>query len=159
MLKKAKAVAKIIDGQLILSLPNALKPVVWQMNFADYKAAALEVVEKDSQHILTLKAPNEDVVEVAPFATQADAVDSLMAVSSALEKGGAAHVSGGGTSFLKKLLTPILAILFLFVLLILATSFVPVAPTSLPTAGNDVHGGPAPVQSGVPMSADDFLNR
>ncbi len=78
--------ARVVDGTLILSLPDAVSPVVWRMDLGHVTASALEVREKgDGIYILTLKTPKGDVSEIAPFADRSRAVRALMAVSTAME--------------------------------------------------------------------------
>ncbi len=80
--------AKVVDGALILSLPDAISPVVWRMELGSVKSSALEVRDqKDGTFMLTLKNPRDDVHNIAPFAEKAIAVRALMAVSHALEHG------------------------------------------------------------------------
>lgn len=79
--------AKVVDGNLILSLPNAINPIVWRMELGNVKASALEVRTNttDGTHVLTLKTPKGDVHDIAPFAQRDDALRALMRVSSALQ--------------------------------------------------------------------------
>ena len=80
--------ASVVDGTLILSLPDALAPVVWRMDLGHVKSSALEVRDQsDGTFMLTLKTPREDIHNIAPFATRAQAVRALMAVSRAMEQG------------------------------------------------------------------------
>jgi hypothetical protein len=80
--------AKVVDGALILSLPDAISPVVWRMDLTSVKSSALEVRDnKDGTFMLTLKTPRDDVTNIAPFTEKAVAVRALMAVSYALEHG------------------------------------------------------------------------
>lgn len=79
--------AKIVDGTLILSLPDAVSPVVWRMDLGQAKASALEIREKkNGTFMLTLKTPKGDVNEIAPFDERARALRALMAVSRAMEQ-------------------------------------------------------------------------
>lgn len=87
MTEKLIPSAKIVDGILILSLPDALRPVVWQMELSQSRTSALEVREhEDGTYHLTLKTPRQDVLEVAPYATKDQAIRALQAVTSAMEK-------------------------------------------------------------------------
>jgi len=80
--------AKVVDGALVLSLPDAIAPVVWRMELGQVKSSALEVREKDEgTFMLTLKTPKGDVSEIAPFDERAKAIRALMAVSHAMEQG------------------------------------------------------------------------
>lgn len=79
--------ARVVDGKLILSCPEAITPVVWQMDLTQAKASALEVREDEKRNafILFLKTAKGEAVEVAPFATKAEAVSTLMAAAKAME--------------------------------------------------------------------------
>jgi len=94
--------AKVVDGALILSLPDAISPVVWRMDLTSVKSSALEVREqKDGTFMLTLKNPRDDVHNIAPFAEKAIAVRALMAVSHALEHGhGQGHANAARSASL-----------------------------------------------------------
>ncbi len=81
--------ARVVDGTLILSLPDAVSPVIWRMDLGHAKASAIEVREQDGEDgyfVLTLKTPKSDVHDIAPFATRSKAVSALMAVSRAMEQ-------------------------------------------------------------------------
>lgn len=168
--------AKVVDGTLVLSLPNALSPVVWRMELGHVKASALEVRDADNDSfILTLKTPREDVHDIAPFATRAAAVKALMAVSRALEQ--QQHTTPAvvandtsdtpvpvqkstvnTTGKKSKALTGLIALLILGGLIML---FMNIAPKSASFPGGadqpaSFVGNPA-TTTGVPVSADDFL--
>ncbi|MEM7680053.1 MAG: hypothetical protein AAF182_03525 [Pseudomonadota bacterium] len=149
-----KASAKVVDGKLVLSLPNALKPTVWQMNFEQYAASSLEVDGKGESFLLLMKTPDGKSVEIAPFSKREDAVKALVVASKALEQGPGGHFGSGVN--LKKWVTPVLAILFLYFLLSVWASLGPIEPSSVQSSGFAAQGGAA--QTGVPMSADAFLN-
>lgn len=79
--------AKVVDGNLILSLPDAINPVVWRMELGSVKASALEVrpAAADGSHMLCLKTPKGEMHEIAPFQSREQAVRALMCVSAALQ--------------------------------------------------------------------------
>lgn len=81
-----KSSAKVVDGTLILSLPDAVTPTVWRLDLGQVRASAIEVRTKDNgDFVLTLKTPKGDVHDIAPFDSRAKAVNALMAVSNAME--------------------------------------------------------------------------
>jgi hypothetical protein len=81
-----KPSAKVVDGTLILSLPDAISPIVWRMDLGHVKSSALEIRDtKEGTHVLTLKTPKNDVHDIAPFATKGQALRALMAVARAME--------------------------------------------------------------------------
>jgi hypothetical protein len=80
--------ARVVDGTLVLSLPDALTPIVWRLDLGQTKASALEVrVHDNGNHVLVLRTPKGEIHEIAPYETRAGAVQALMAVSQALESG------------------------------------------------------------------------
>ncbi len=88
MTEKFVPTAKVVDGILILSLPDALSPVVWQMEVGQSKSSALEVRANDDGSVFTLvlKTPRQDVLEIAQYNLRDDAVRALLTVSSAMEQ-------------------------------------------------------------------------
>lgn len=167
--------AKVVDGNLILSLPDAINPVVWRMELGSVKASALEVkTQADGTFTLSLKTPKGEVHDIAPFQSRELAVRALMRVSAALQ-GAQGKISPvvtpvaptsvtsandkQGGSAMKWLLAlgGVLVVIFLFAYLS------SLAPTSVEGTGmsNDATstgiGGNAGGESGVPQSADELL--
>lgn len=82
-----KASASVVDGKLILSLPDALKPVLWQMDLVPARASALEIDDAgEGRFALLLKAPKAETTTIAVFADREAALSALMAASAALER-------------------------------------------------------------------------
>ncbi|MAI61960.1 MAG: hypothetical protein CBB87_05620 [Micavibrio sp. TMED27] len=177
--EETSASANVVDGKLILSLPEAENPVVWQMDLSSAKASALEVKKDEEKDIYTLilKTPRGENIDIAPFKSKKFAVEGLLAASKAMENAqgqiwqaptgaDAANVnyapayaqkkSGG-----KKWAIVIGSVLVLIILVNGATSLRPRPPASIQQASSTSTQQPAqqaaPVQSGVPMSADAFL--
>lgn len=161
--------AKVVDGNLILSLPDALNPIVWRMELGSVKSSALEVRAQDNNFLLTLKTPRGDVHDIAPYDNRDKAVAALLKVSDALE---GAHGKMGtvaantsynaalqdkpastGTGY--KWLIALAAV----ILLIFLYSYLSSLTTGLTSIGEGA--GTAPIssagESGVPQSADDYL--
>lgn len=87
MAEKYTSSAKVIDGILILSLPDAISPIVWQMELGQSKSSALEIRNSDEgKFILTLKTPRQDVLDIATYANKDVAIKALLVISQALEK-------------------------------------------------------------------------
>src|SRR5262245_7065246 len=80
------ASAKVVDGNLIISLPDAKNPIVWRMALGEARAAALEVRELANDFVLVLKYPKGDTTEIAPFHDRQTATNALMAVSDAMQQ-------------------------------------------------------------------------
>lgn len=166
--------ARIVDGTLVLSLPDALTPVVWRMDMGHAKASAIEVREnKDGAYVLTLKTPRGDVNDIAPFATKAGAVRALMEVSHAMESAhgqirpsmalvpaGEQTVSAPATAPRPtsggKILTGIIGVLLLLGIVMMLVTAGP-GPGVMPPADTAANDPAAATRPGVPVSADDFL--
>ena len=177
-MEKYATTAKVVDGILILTLPDALRPSVWQMQLGQTKSSALEVREQGDHWLLLLKTPRQDVLEIALFASRDAAVKALMAVSRAMEKAhgqlnGQASYSGspaypvpaliGGTAaswfcrIMKWFFYLVLAaIAFILIVLLALKLTAPAGNIQEPAAGQQAV--PADPTIGAPQSAEDFLN-
>jgi hypothetical protein len=169
----SNASASIVDGKLILSLPDAITPVVWQMDFSSVKASALEVRQgKDGTFTLTLKTPKGEALDIAPFAKREQAISGLMAAARALENAqgrirpgaageapaSAVYTAPAGKSAGGKWLGTLVALVVLLILIGIWGSLAPRPPAS--AAQNSTIAAPAGnagEENGVPLSADDFL--
>ena len=175
--------AKVVDGKLILSCPGALTPVVWQMDLSGAASSAFEVKEDtaNNQILLTSRKQGAQKIEtIAPFAKKEEAVQALMATSRALENAhghmtmatetvtttGAAqpqivhaHAPAKKSSW-GKIALALMGIIIIFVLIGMIQSMKNYSPGSMAgsTSGTAASGG-AQSESGVPMSADDFLRQ
>lgn len=169
---KDRAAAHVVDGRLILSLPRAARPVVWQMDLGQTKSSALEVrqSENGSEYILVLKTPRGEAIEIAPFAEKNDAMEGLMAVASAFENahgrirqdaandGSFTHnpVPAAHAAHKKQHHGKWLAIVlgaFMVIALILLWS----TPTAGPPGTQQPAGMDPQTNSGIPVPADSFL--
>lgn len=164
--------AKVVDGNLILSLPDAINPIVWRMELGNVRSSALEVRANDNNYLLTLKTPKGDVHDIAPFDNRDKAVYALMRVSDAMEKSEgqlspqapAAHVAHTAHTAMGQrrrsykwliALSCIMAVIFLFSYV---SSKVPQGNLAGTTEGTlNAPGGNSNAESGVPLSADDYL--
>src|SRR3989338_1783630 len=175
MADKYISTAKVIDWILILSLPDAVSPVVWQMELGQSKSSALEIRDGgNGQFVLTLKTPRQDVLDIATYANRDLAIKALLVTTAALEKGQgqlkaapASSANGypvpvvtqqktGAFGVLKKLLlwlSGIAAGLILLIVvgwLLLGVINVIMAPKSAATTSSAT-------SSSGPVSADEFL--
>ena len=177
MAEKYVSTAKVIDGILILSLPDAVSPVVWQMELGQSKSSALEIRNADNgQFILTLKTPRQDVLEIATYANRDNAIKALLVTSAALEKGQgqlkananennqngypvpAVSYKGhsDGFSTLKKILKWLAGIAAGIILLAIVSMLVLSAIRVVMTANSGTPVSESSAKSG-PVSADEFL--
>ena len=180
------ASARVVDGTLILSYPDAITPIVWQMELGNTRASALEVRQNDETFVLALKTPRGDVHDIAPFATRARAVNALMAASRAMAHAhgqlrtpntcantntpndpshttlpalyNAPSTPGAGGKF-SKILSIIIAITAIIIAINVALSFA--TKTQYPSATSNMaaqsNATGAQPAAGTPMSADDYL--
>lgn len=86
--KPVPASAQVVDGKLILSLPGAITPILWQMDMGETKASALTVTPSSAsgEHAtLSLKMPRGESAPIAEFPSKQEAVEALNVVARALE--------------------------------------------------------------------------
>lgn len=170
-----KSTAKVADGVLVLSLPDALTPQLSRIDLGKVKNFTLEIWEDDAgSFVLGEKNDKGDKKGIAAFADRKSAVRALMAASRAMEQvvyysdkaGGGdqgavlpgpvpAQAKGVG-GFIGKALTVLIGlVLLLFLIGLLLGGQMPAsnydAMTMSPSAPSSSGSG------GVPMSADDFL--
>ena len=167
--------AKVVDGNLILSLPDAINPVVWRMEMGNVKASAMEVRAQsaDGSYMLALKTPKGDVHDIAPYAHRENAVQALMRVSRALQSAQGKIVASSNNIQLQQNLTAtepsneqpsykwlfvlggVLSVIILFAYL---SSLTPTQNTVTGTqsTATSVTGEPN-AENGIPQSADEML--
>lgn len=183
MMGKRKTQAKVVDGKLILSCTQALRPVVWQMDLAPAKASALEIQEEKAggPARLTLRSQNDESVDIASFADRAQALAALHVVARALEgaqgslnqsreQAGRARRRSfwGGLVWLGSVLAAAFVLVIVIGLvgtqiLVPQVGYQTVQQTAIePLAGPVEEGSSAPesqsAPSGVPVTADQFLS-
>ncbi len=174
--------AKVVDGNLILSLPDAINPVVWRMELGSVKASALEVKKNpsDGSFVLMLKTPKGEVHDISPYMDRAAAVTALMRVSTALQSAEGkinpsvsmaaatdrqAFSSSNGPVFIKPdantakwlfALGAAILLIFMFAYLSKSSGQIETAGIPSPETATSVTGQPN-AESGVAQSADDLL--
>lgn len=176
------ASANVVDGTLIISLPDAINPVVWRLDLGQARASAMEIrTRENNAFTLTLKTPRNDVNDIATFSSKARALGALMAISRALEQ---AHgqirpaandappmPSGINTlpvpvrtvSTKKKpakgkgILAGLVAVVLIFILLGALVNIAPMPSSTMRNASPAAGESSGQTPTGVPMSADDFL--
>ena len=171
---KITSSVKIIDGKLILSLPDAKEPVVWQMDLKQANSSAFTVKEdkKAKAFNLVLKAEGGTTEDIAPFDDKKSATSLLMEISDALQNAHGninnngekqAATTTASTNEKSDKLGAILAII-----LVLSMLFIWMMSSSVPNklAGqnsanawqsNTSYSNPQEA-AGVAVSADDFLS-
>lgn len=161
--------AKVVGDSLVLSLPDAISPVVWRMELSEIKAAAFELKQNPEGYVLLMKTPKGEAQEIAPFDNKSRAMKALMAASRAMEQAQSAIRSASGTANAQpapakkggggQMLAGIIGVLILCGLIFAMVSMGPQMPAveggqSMATNTAANNAGSA---SGVPMSADEFL--
>ena len=169
LLKKCcnKTQANVNHGKLILTCPNAVTPIVWQMDVARTASSSMEVHPKDNHFELIMKAgSNRETIAV--FEDKEAAVAALMAASKAIQSAentplscanenapsGTPHVIYKQKSGLaRKILTWLAGFIVVFVVFNLLIALIGgrSGPSTEKAAIEDT-------TSGRPMSADDFLS-
>jgi hypothetical protein len=181
--RKDGSSAHVAGGKLVLSLPGALSPVVWQMDLEKSAMSALEVTEGERGQgwSLMLKVPDEKAQAIAVFETRDGAVEAMMAASGALASAqtpvpqqvmapaGAVHTlhpAGSGHHAVYpapkakggygKRLGLVLAIVLVIVLFGIWSAQLPRAPKTMEGVAASASTS-AQDAAGVPVSADEFL--
>ncbi len=168
--EKNHSSAKVVDGNLIISLPDAKDPVVWRMALGEARAAALEVQTRaNDNYVLVLKYPKGDAIDIAPFLQKQTATEALMAVSRAMQNA-QGHILNGtrradtvmenkqAPGKWKWLLPLALIVLALFVFSRTATLVPAEVSDSTQDNASTTASSPGSGASGVPQSADSLLN-
>lgn len=162
---------RIAGGKLILSLPEAEAPVVWQMDLSGAQASSFTVSEDKKKKVFSLvsKTQNGEEDVVAVFKEKDQAVDILMQTSGALQ-GASVDVAGSGDAAVVTAAQPTEdksdkygALIALALIVVLFVVWMMSATSELGGEGiGQVAQGSADVApretSGVPVSADDFLS-
>lgn len=140
---KSKPKISVRDQMLVLTLPDAVTPALWQLDLAATRTSVIEVIEQNGQYVLRFKNAGTGVAQdIAVYATRAGAVDVMMRVHEVL-----AGRYGWGR-ILGRLGYMIGALLLLWVLLNI------VAFLAMSSGQDGVVSQPS---IGVPQSADDVL--
>lgn len=173
--------AKIADQKLVLSLPDAMTPVMWVMDLASDGAFALKVEQNDHGLFVLQKISAKNQIEdIAFYNKKAKAVRAMTYTSKAISKsrsctGNNDASSGGAFGQLWRILKIMFVIVAIMaigvigyfmidpIMMIIEMSFLnggdgqmamPMADNVAPVIENT-----NPNSVGVPLSADDFLQQ
>ena len=84
---KDKPKAAVREGMLVVSLTNAVSPVVWRLDMRQVTASALEIRENDDgNYDMVLKTQKGDMNHIATFDDRQKAVKALKVVMQAIEE-------------------------------------------------------------------------
>lgn len=168
-----KSKVNIVDGKLILSLPDAETPVVWQMDINKAKSAAFTIGEDKKAKLFYLVLRDEEGKEqnIASFKDKDGAVAVLMETSEMLQSSHGkikkdkspvtADTSPQHDPKSEKLgavLAVLLIILLLGVWVLSATMSRSVDTYGYQDETASSASPSSPNDTGVAVSADDFLN-
>lgn len=185
--QKLDANVTIVDGKIILSLPNAYSPVVWQMDLEKAQSAAFTVKQdsKTKRHVLILKSDDSAKEEIAEFEDKDTAVQVLMETSSVMQNahgkiragvasngntpasnaaaGAADQKKEGGSDKTGAILAVLLVVILIAIWAVSASIPSRIASTqAADPSARQSNFASAPTSarelSGVAVSADDFLS-
>ena len=174
--KKIKSSAEVVDKHLILSLPNAIEPIVWRMDLSKMGTASFEIkkIKSSDAHKLVLKPKKGTAESIAQFEDKETALNALLQASEAMQRPEhseqfAAPINNANNKQTtltqpknkssNKWLYLFLGFLAVIALYIYMTMQIPkkiTRPTNNSETTIPSSNDKAPV--GVPLSADDFLN-
>ncbi len=171
--------AEVVDNHLIIALPNAIEPVVWRMELDKVGTASFEIKEiKTSGHYKFNLKPKKGTAEIiATFETKDDALNALVQSSDAMQNPvtssnvktkndkeqkinivtSAAPQSEPKSKGINKWVKLLLGLLIVVGLYAYLMSLMPNRINNLSDSPAATPSSSTP-QTGVPLSADDFLN-
>jgi len=166
--------ASVKDGHLILSLPEADSPILWRKDLKEIGSATFQIKKEKDLFSLILKKQKGTTEKISSFDNKELAVTALNIASQALLDGETA--SPAATSKKRtanetaaapkkkgfpKWLIILLILIGIIALYIYSLSQMPnriVMNDAATPQSNTSNVAPAQNTTGVPMSADDFLN-
>ena len=169
--KNNTATAKLTGNQLVLSLPDAMTPVVWMIDLPSSGSFFMRV-DKDSNGLHILQkvdgaGKNVKIEDIAYYSDKDPAMNAMKLIGN-IQFDTSSKPCGRSTAskILKTLLSLLLiitAIIGLYLIIFASNTYnnrysntpvnVAQTPPAAPTISND------PDAVGVPLSADDFLNQ
>ncbi len=172
--------ATVADDHLVLSLPNAIEPIIWRKSLEKIGSAIFEVKKAAGKEIynLTLKKTKTSSEVIASFDEKDEAVVALNAASNAFHgRGHQNNVAATGSTITpatvpaqsqvqqnpqnngQKWIFAAMAAAVVIGLYLYMMNIMPVPNVMGDTqTGASIQGPVTPDSTGVPVSADDFLN-
>lgn len=142
--------ASIRDQMLVLNLPNAVNPTVWQFDLARARTSGIDVVQNDKgQYQLRLKTADGEMHEIAVYAARDGAVAVLDLIHGTLAGAGASAQAPESASTNWQL-----AALTVLVFVLLCSFVLSLFPGTGDRAASVATDAPA---LGTPQSAEDVL--
>ena len=174
---KLRSSAEVIDKHLILSLPNAIDPIIWRMSLDKIGTASFEIkqTKANDNYKLVLKPKKGTAETIATFNVKDKALEALLNASDALQTPEPAGVvqysktnkeyNANNTTNTEKKGTHKWLYLFIGFLAVIAlysymSSLAPKENKNFGTTNQaKITSNSTPQeQTGVAVSADDFLN-
>lgn len=160
----------IKSNKLVCSLPLASDPVVWTMDLEAYNSCSFEVKKSGKKFVLVMKNDAGERHDIAKFDDKDDAVKTLIEVTEALEN--TQNTKSKNTKNKtkpedsRKTKNRLLTVMILVGFILLITymwgnairNVVVINDREVLSASSAGTNLPASQQSGVPVSADDFLS-
>ena len=182
LISSPASTAEVVNGYLILSLPNAIEPIVWRMALDKIGTAAFEVKQEDNSNItkLTLKPKKGTAEIIASFTDKDKTMQALMAASRALQTAPPKSVTttplntsqkrqhaetqtvstssetNNGQTETHKWIIAVFGVLIVLGLYYYLTTLIPTTNIGFGTQ-NTAATATTEQSTGVPVSADDFL--
>lgn len=171
--------ATVADDHLVLSLPNAIEPIIWRKSLEKIGSAIFEVKKAAGKETfnLTLKKTKASSEIIASFDNKDDAVTALNAASNAFHGRGTSHNTAISSTITpatvpaqsqgqqnpdnngQKWILAAIAAAIVIGLYIYMMNTMPVPNVIGDTQTMATSQGPVtPDLTGVPVSADDFLS-
>ena len=184
----ATSSAKVADGRLVLSMPDAETPVVWVMDLADSATAVLRLETDKNGYNVLRKYTGKGAAETIAVYRARDAAENALTVSSkALENARNSHLHKGANGqpvvikrvgWMNRIFHFFLYGWFIIYLSVLMYNYVygtyiltqranaemaqagmtTEAPANTAQQPRQAQANPKTGTVGVPLSADDFLN-
>lgn len=123
-----KPTARVVGRDLVVSLPNAIKPCVWKTDLEEIKSALFEVDLENAAYQLVMKDGQGKKEVINTYEEKEDAVDALNIISKALLYSNSKRVNEAYDNEDKPLgffKSFIIFLAFFFIIMFIAGLFVP----------------------------------
>lgn len=93
-----KAEANVIDGILIVSLPNAETPAVWRFDLTQVTIGGVEVRENDGRFVIGARNAKGELQDIAAYPTRESATQALTVITQAMMNAPAIRPAAAATA-------------------------------------------------------------
>lgn len=150
-----RPLARMVDGGLVVTLPNAETPAVWRLGRDRLNGAAVQVRAQEHLWAVGLDGP-DGFSELGLYRRNDDAIAALDAISAALMAAGGGPRAAPLTGF-RRWAMPAVVSGALLLLVVWLLSPVAVEPSGEPAPAETAAEQAAEPPVGVPMDADSFF--